>query len=169
MQQFTARLTRYNEKGEKSGWTFILIPEQVAKKLQPGRRTSFRVKGKLDTYVLKQVALLPVGEGRFILPVNAPMRRAIHKKEGDTVKVSLQTDDTEFVMSADFITCLEDDPKAKATFLKQPGSHQRYFSKWIESAKTAETKARRIAQCLEGLAMGMNYGEIMRYFKAKKM
>jgi len=58
--------------------------------------------------------------------------------------------------------CLADDKEAMTTFKKLPPSHQHYYSNWIESAKTPETKARRIAQALNGLAKGFHYGEMIR-------
>ena len=169
MIEFSTRLQKFKSKGEKTGWTYIEIPRALADKLQPGNKTSFRVKGKIDSYTLKQVAMIPMGNGDFIIPVNATMRRSMQKQVGDSVKVSLSVDKSPLQMSSDFMVCLEDDPRARETFLKQPPSHQRYFSNWIESAKTEETKAKRIAQSLEGLALGFNYGEMIRYFKGKKL
>jgi uncharacterized protein YdeI (YjbR/CyaY-like superfamily) len=59
--------------------------------------------------------------------------------------------------------CLEDDPVAKEFFLhKLPKSEQTYFSKWIESAKTEPTKAKRIAQAVNGFARGYKFGQMIR-------
>jgi uncharacterized protein YdeI (YjbR/CyaY-like superfamily) len=69
------------------------------------------------------------------MPVNATMRKAIGKRHGAMVKVQLQADDSAFVFNADFMECLEYEPKAKEHFNSLTGSHQRYFSKWIDSAK----------------------------------
>ncbi len=166
---FTTVLQKFKEKGEKSGWTYILISASQANKLLPKTKVSFRVKGKLDSFPIKQVALLPMGEGDFIMPMNATIRKHIEKSIGEKVKVSITLDTSEFEMSEDFLVCLADEPNAMEGFKKQPPSHQKYFSKWIDSAKTQETKAKRIAQSIQGLAMGMNYGEMIRYFKGKKM
>ena len=166
---FSTVLQKFKSKGEKSGWTYITISSSQADQLMPGTRTTFRVKGKIDKHTIKQVALLPMGEGDFIIPVNGEMRKAIGKVVGEKVKVSIEIDKSDFIFSEDFLVCLEDEPKALETFKKQPPSHQKYFSKWIESAKTTETKTKRIAQSIQGLAMGLNYGEMIRYFKGKKM
>lgn len=166
---FSTVLQKFKAKGEKSGWTYITISSSQANQLMPAIRTSFRVKGKIDKHVIKQTALLPMGEGDFILPINGEMRKAIGKAVGEKVKVSIEVDKSDFVFSEDFLVCLEDEPKALETYKKQPPSHQKYFSNWIESAKTTETKTKRIAQSIQGLAMGLNYGEMIRYFKGKKM
>lgn len=162
---FKAVLLKYGQNGEKTGWTFIEIPVAIADTLKPGQRTSYRVKGWLDTYPIRQVALIPIGDGTFVIPINATMRRALRKEEGATVQVELAADDDPFTQSADLLACLADDPTAQAFFDSLAPGHQRYYTKWIESAKTAETKAKRIAQAITGFSMGMGYGEMMRYYK----
>ena len=162
---FKSILLKYGQNGEKTGWTYIEIPAALAGTLNPGRHTSFRVKGLLDTYPFRQVALIPVGEGTFILVVNATMRRAIRKEEGASVQVTIEVDDEPFTQSADLLTCLADDPAAQAFFDSLAPGHQRYYSNWIDSAKTASTKAKRIAQAITGFSMGMGYSEMIRYYK----
>lgn len=165
MVTFTCLLEKFKDKGEKSGWTYITISKAVARKLNQDVKTSYRVKGKIDNHQIKHVALLPIGEGTFIIPVNATMRKAIQKNVGSKVIVNLSLDKTEFKLSDDFLACLEDEPKALAQFEKLAAGHQRYFSKWIESAKTETTKVKRITQSVQGLAMGLDFGAMIRYFQ----
>ncbi|RDB03614.1 YdeI/OmpD-associated family protein [Runella aurantiaca] len=165
MVSFKALLLKFDKKGEKTGWTYFEIPSHIAKELNPGVRTSYRVKGRLDGYSIKLVALLPMGEGGFIIPVNADMRRGIRKKEGATIEVELEIDTDPLPQSDDLLACLEDEPKALTYFNSLPTSHQNYYSKWIESAKTIETKTKRISMMIKGMMMGLNYGETLRYFR----
>ena len=165
MLRFTAILQRFEEKGEKSGWTYLEIPLDVIEQLNPGVRTSFRVKGRIDNYPLKQTALIPMGEGTFILPTNLDMRRSIRKQEGARATLEFELDTSPIELSPDLVDCLADDPSALAFFNTLPRGHQNYFSKWIESAKTTETRVKRISQAVRGLALGMGYGEMIRYFK----
>ncbi len=167
MHTFTALLQRFDEKGEKTGWTYIEIPVDISQTLKPGQKTSFRVKGKLDNYFIEHVALVPMGEGEFIMAINATMRRGIRKEEGATIRVELEVDDSPMPLSADLLMCLEDEPKALDFFGQLTKGHQVYFSNWIESAKTIETKTKRITQAVTGLAMGMGYPEMIRHFKKK--
>jgi len=167
---FTALLQRFEQKGEKTGWTYIEIPSHVSDALSPGQRTSFRVKGTLDALAIKFVALLPMGQAgsadsAFIMPVNADMRRGIRKEEGATVRVELALDTDSMPLSSDLLACLDDEPAALAFFNTLPKGHQTYFSNWIEEAKTVDTKTRRITQAVTGLSMGLGYGEMIRYFK----
>jgi bifunctional DNA-binding transcriptional regulator/antitoxin component of YhaV-PrlF toxin-antitoxin module len=168
MIAFTATLLRFDKKGEKTSWTFVEISASQAKKLKPGTKVSFRVRGKLDSHPIKQVALMPMGEGTFILPVNGTMRKAIGKKVGDKVKVEIEADDSTIVLSRDLMACLKDDPAAMAAFKKLPGSHQKYFSRWIESAKTAATKTKRIVMTVEALSKKMDFGAMLRAERDKR-
>jgi uncharacterized protein YdeI (YjbR/CyaY-like superfamily) len=167
MIQFKATLQRFGSKGEKTGWTYIEIPQELVQKLKPGYKKAFRVKGKLDAYEYKAVGLIPMGEGDFIMAINGTMRKAIRKQKDDEVTVKMEEDKAPVQLSTDFLACLEEDKAAKKYFTSLPGSRQKYFSNWIESAKTPETKAKRIAQALDACSKQMDYGEMMRANKGK--
>lgn len=169
MITFTATIQRFDKKGEKTGWSYIEISAAQAKKLKPGTKTSFRVKGKLDRFTIKQIALIPMGDGKFIIPFNATMRKGTGKKHGDNVKVMLEPDESRFLMNADFVACLKDDPMANAYFKTLPAGHQRYFSKWIDSAKTTSTKTKRIVMAVNALARKMGFPEMLREEKRNKL
>ncbi|HEY0741775.1 MAG TPA: YdeI/OmpD-associated family protein [Chryseosolibacter sp.] len=162
MISFTAKIQRFAKQGEKTGWTYIAISEANAEKMNAGCRKSYRVKGTLDSFKIQKVAILPMGDGSFILPLNAEMRKATGKDLGDTLKVSLAHDARELQLNADFMECLKDDARAYEFFQTLPKSHQGYFSKWIDSAKTLSTKTKRITMAVIALAQKQGYGEMIR-------
>lgn len=168
MIEFNCTIKKFGEQGEKTGWTYIDIPENIASQLMPGNKKSFRVKGYLDNHQFDGFALIPMGGGSFILPLNASVRRIIGKVKGAIVKVKMEVDTRPVQLSHELMQCLEDEPVALAFFNKLPGSHQKYYSKWIESAKTDETKAKRIAQTVTACARGYHYGEMMRSLKDER-
>ena len=155
MIEFTTTIKQFDKQGEKTGWTYIDIPSDIAEKLMPGNRKGFRVKGKLDSFPFKAVALLPMGGGNFILTLNADIRKGIRKKKGALLKVKLQVDPEGYKLNEDFIACLNDDPAARSFFDTLSGSHRNYFSKWIDSAKTDPTKTKRIAMAVNALSKKM--------------
>ena len=59
--------------------------------------------------------------------------------------------------------CLEDEPEAKEFFYSLNKSHQDYFIKWIDSAKTESTRTKRLAQSVTAFTRKMNYGEMIRW------
>lgn len=167
MITFSTKIQRFAKKGEKTGWTYIEISKHNAELLNPRCKKSFRVKGTLDNHKIQKCALLPMGEGKFILAMNAAIRKGTGKTAGDTIKVQLEVDERPLTLSAEFIQCLKDDPIAYDFFKTLPKGHQNYFSNWIESAKTTPTKAKRITMAVIALATGQGFGEMIRENKSK--
>lgn len=165
MHTFNAIIEKFDTNGEKTGWSFIYIPIDVSEAMVPGNRKGFRVKGTLDKYKIEGVSLLPMGSGEFIMPINAAMRKGMHKSKGETLTVKIEFDPKEYELNSDFILCLEDAPRAYEYYKSLTKSHQNYFSKWIDSAKTEETKSKRITQSIQALGMEMSYQEMMRMNK----
>ncbi len=162
MIQFTAILQKFNDQGEKTGWTYFLVPAEIARQLNPDTKKAFRVKGKLDKVDFSGVSLLPMGQGDFLMAINATMRKALKKIKGASVKVKMEVDLEEKPLSSEFLDCLADEPKALKHFTTLPKSHQRYFSNWIESAKTDATKTKRITQAVIALSMGLGFSEMVK-------
>lgn len=46
MIDYTTIILQFAEQGEKTGWTYIEIPADLAQQIKPGNKKSFRVKGK---------------------------------------------------------------------------------------------------------------------------
>lgn len=139
-----------------------MVPDKVAKKLNPGIKKSYRVKGKLDDHEIEKTALIPMGKGDFILPVNAAIRKATGKRFGATLKVQLEVDDTPILPPAELLECLQDEPEALKHFNSLPQGHRNYFTKWIESAKTEPTKTKRIALVIKTMVRKMDFGTMLR-------
>lgn len=154
--------------GEKTGWTYIEVPADLAQQLKPGNKKSFRVKGLLDQYPIAGVALIPMGEGNFIMSLNAEIRKGIGKRKGATLKVKLEVDERPQQINSELMDCLSDEPRALDFFNSLPQSHRVYFSKWIESAKTDATKAKRITMAVNALARSLPYNLMIREAKANK-
>jgi hypothetical protein len=169
MIRFKALIEQFREKGEKTGWSYIEVPLDIAEQLKPDNKKAFRVKGKLDNYAFENISLLPMGEGNFIMALNAVIRKAIKKQKGANGQVQMEIDTKEKPLSAVFLECLEEEPKGLKFFYTLPKSHQKYFSNWIESAKTDATKAKRIAQAVNALSAGLGFGEMVRMNKKKDL
>jgi hypothetical protein len=154
--------------GEKTGWTYIKIPAAIAHQIKPNNKKSFRVKGKLDNEPIAAVALIPMGEGDFIMALKASIRKKLGKQKGATLKVQLGEDKKPFILHPEMMECLSDEPKAIAAFNKLPASYQHYYSNWVTAAKTEPTRIKRIAMVVSSLAKGMNYQEMIRSQKHDK-
>ncbi len=168
MIEFTTTILKFGEQGEKTGWSYIVVQKAIAEKLKPGNKKSFRVKGTLDEHSIKGIALIPMGEGNFIMAINAVMRKAIGKQKGATVKVQLQIDNAVIKLPEELMECLQDEPKALTFFNTLPNGHKNYFGSWIRSAKTDETKTKRIAQTVNALSKGYRFNIMIRMLNADK-
>ena len=162
MVSFTAVISKFAEQGEKTGWTYILIPATIAEQLNPGNRKSFRVKGLIDEFSYQGVSLIPMGGGDYIMALNAGMRKCIRKPKGAKVSVKMQRDEKPVEPSPELMECLADEPVALEAFNRLPGSYRNYFIKWIGSAKTDPTRAKRIAMVVNALGRGMDFGQMLR-------
>jgi hypothetical protein len=165
MVKFTTTILKFGEQGEKTGWSYINISANLAQRLKPGNKKSFRVKGKLDDHSINAMALIPMGEGNFIMALNGTVRKAIRKQKGDVVQVQIEVDEKEIKISSELMDCLADEPKALEAFDKLTKGHRNYFSNWIEAAKTEPTRAKRIAQTITAMLKGYDYGQMIRNLK----
>ena len=168
MIHFSAVIKKFGDQGEKTGWSYIEVSEEVASQIKPGYKKSFRVKGRLDNYLIEKTSLLPMGGGNFIIPVNATIRKALGKRKGAVIKASLTADEREVEINKSFLVCLADEPDALEFFNSLARGHRNYFSKWIESAKTEETRANRIARAVTALSRKLGYPEMMRIGKEER-
>ena len=162
MLSFGTTILKFEKQGEKTGWTYILIPAKIAGKLNPGVKKSYRVKGKLDDYKIEKIALVPMGEGDFIMSINAAMRKGIGKRKGATLKVQIEVDNAKILPPAELLECLQDEPEALKHFNSLPQGYRNYFTKWIETAKTEPTKVKRIALVVKTMVRKMDFGAMLR-------
>lgn len=168
MIRFATKILQFAEMGEKTGWTYIRLPAALAGKLLPGNKKSFRVKGKLDNHLIQKMALIPMGEGEFIMALNAAVRKAIRKQKGASLQVELEVDRAIIKPPKDLLDCLADEPAALAHFNGLPKSHQNYFGIWIGQAKTEGTRTRRLACVVTAMTRRLNFAEMLHARKEDK-
>jgi Domain of unknown function (DUF1905)/Bacteriocin-protection, YdeI or OmpD-Associated len=163
MVEFTTIILQFNEQGEKTGWTYIEIPADIAQQMKPGNKKSFRVKGMLDAFPVRGMALMPMGEGNFIMALKAEVRKGIHKHAGAMLQVRLEEDrDFKVEMPADLQECFDFEPEAFEFYSSLAKSHREYFIKWIDSAKTSETRAKRIVNTVNAMLRKWSYSQMVR-------
>lgn len=168
MIRFNTTIQQFRERGEKSGWSYVQIPAALAQQLKPGNKKSFRVKGKLDDHSISGIALLPMGDGDFIMALKADIRKKLRKQKGDSLAVQLDVDTTKIEPPKDLLDCLYDEPQALEYFKSLSTSHKNYFGNWINSAKTTPTRANRIARVVDAMVKKQDYATMLRAARDNK-
>lgn len=145
-------LQKYPGKG---GWTYAVISE-----VSKDKRSRFgwvKVKGHIDSFELKNYKLMPLSNGSLFLPVRSEIRKKIGKKAGDWVKVVLYADDAPTEIPDELLSCLEEDSIAYEAFKSYTDAQRKEFIDWIYSAKTEDTRVKRIVETLNKLAKGRKF------------
>ncbi|WP_290841204.1 YdeI/OmpD-associated family protein [Flavobacterium sp.] len=139
---------------EKGAWTFIEMPilETVPKK----RNSTVRVRGFIDAFEIVDFNIWAMKKGTF-MAVKADIRKAIKKEVGDSVKLVLYLDEAPMVIPDDFLTCLKDEPKLHAKFLKLTDAKKKETIDWIFSAKTDDAVVERMGKVMDKLENAKTY------------
>lgn len=170
MIAFEAEIKKYGNHGDKTGWSYVEVPQEQAAQLKPGHARSFRVRGTLDGTAVAGVALVPVGGGDFILPVNGAMRRQLGKSEGNRLVLALEEDtDFKIDLPPEMEVVLQQNGEGLfERFMALAPSHRTYFIKYFNEAKTEATQAKRLAMTVEAMELGLDYGAMIRLSQSRK-
>jgi hypothetical protein len=128
------------------------VPAAVVAKLGSSKKPAVRVTIKGYTY---RSTVATMG-GRFMLPVSAEVRAAAGVAANDKVDVDVELDTAprEVTVPPDFARALTREPAAKRFFEGLNFSNKQRIVIAIESAKTPETRERRIAKSVSSLREG---------------
>jgi len=169
MIHFKAEIERFEQMGEKTGWSYVFIPATTANQIKPECKTSFRVKGKIDDVEIAGMATMPMGEGDFIIALRSELRKQLGKEAGAAVEIYLEeVKNFKIDMPEDLEMCLMDEEHLMSTFLSFAKSHQNYFIKWINEAKTEVTRTKRLAMTVTAMYKKQDFGAMIRESKANK-
>ena len=129
---------------------YIDIPLDVAKIF--GTRGQVKVSVTIDGEPYRG-SIAPMGTGCHSLIIRKDIRQKIGKHHGEAVHVVLRKDNTPRTVTvpADLQEALAGDAPIAAHFASLSYTHRKEFVQWIESAKRAETRQRRIAKAMSML------------------
>ncbi len=146
------RAVRFRTAVELGGKTAtgLRVPPEVVAALGPGKRHRVSVTIGPHTYR----STVAVMGGAFFIPLSAEHRSAAGVAAGDEVDVDLELDTEvrEVTVPDDLAAALDAVTSARRAFDALSYSNKRRYVLGIEGAKTAETRARRIAGAVTELA-----------------
>jgi hypothetical protein len=163
MIEINAEIERFETNAEKTGWSYVFIPQEIAELIKPNNRREIRVKGFVDQVAVSGMCMMPVKGDGFILPFNKPLRKSIKKEAGAKVILRLAFDvDFKIEMPDDLEICLADEEELIQRFLAMPKSHQNYFINWLNTAKTEPTRTKRLVMIINAMANSLDFGAMIR-------
>ncbi len=143
-----AAKTKFKTTIESHGKTAtgFIVPPEVVESLNAGRRVPVRVTVGAYTY---RSTVAPY-RGVFMLPLAAEHREAAGVAAGQEVEVLLQVDTEPRVVEVppDLQAALDADPAVSAAWDNLSYTHKKEHVRAIETAKSADTKKRRIDKVL---------------------
>jgi hypothetical protein len=132
--------------------TGFVVPPEVVDGLKSNKRPPVVVTIKGHTY---RTSIGSRGD-EYLLPVSGERRKEIGIEAGDEVdvQVELDTEPREVTVPPDLAKALKGEAAAKRFFEGLTFSQQSWFVLWIEGAKKAETRERRVDQAVVMLREG---------------
>ena len=128
----------------------IVVPDDVVASFGRGKRVPVSVT--IDDGYTYATTIASMG-GRFLVSFNAATRAATGRGAGDEVDVRLELDDAPRTVTVPpaLATALQGDPAAAKAWEALSPSKQKAHALSVESAKTDETRERRLAKVMEAL------------------
>ncbi len=132
--------------------TGILVPEAVLAELGAGKRPAVALT--VNGYTWR--SSVASRDGQYMISASAEVREKAGIAGGDDIDVDLELDTAprEVEVPVDFSSALDAEPAARAFFDTLSYSNKRRYVLNIESAKSEETRQRRIARAVETLREG---------------
>ena len=130
-----------------SGGAYVLFPYDVQETF--GTRGRIKVKVSFDGIPYRG-SMVNMGYENHILIVLKAIRAQLGKSPGDHVHVTVELDEEprSVTVPEDFQTALQENQSAQQAFAGLAYSHQREYVLWIEDARKAETRQRRIQKAI---------------------
>lgn len=164
---FSATLEASNNK--LWGAHFV-VPDAVAQVFvaQGAKRVVCTLNG-LETY---QCALLPKGDGAYLITVNKKLRDTLRIREGSRLQVTLQKDESEFglPMPEELDALLDEDREGADWFYALTPGKQRTLLYIVQSIKNSDLRLTRSIAVLDHLkknAGKINYRQLNEEIKER--
>jgi Domain of unknown function (DUF1905)/Bacteriocin-protection, YdeI or OmpD-Associated len=150
-KKFTAKLESIGPGGS---WTRMQIPFDVAAAF--GSKARVAVRGSLNGFAFR-TSILPNGDGTHHMMLNKALLAGSDATAGERVAVVIEKDEDsrEVAMPRDLATALGKSREATKVWAAKTPTFRAEYIAWVEEAKSAETRARRIGATVDKVARGL--------------
>jgi len=142
-------LVRHLKVAKNGSLALLDVPKVITKKL----RGMTKLEGTMNGHPFR-APLESNASGNVWLRVNQAMRQGAGADVGDMVKLAILGPEPEPTVPADLRVAFTASRKAKTLWKDLTQDGRRIWIRWIESAKTPGTRARRVRRTLEQLSSG---------------
>jgi hypothetical protein len=140
---------------------YVLVSQARARRLQPGWKRAMPVRVIIDRApaVVWRVNLMPVGNGSFLLYLDAKLRNAAAAQVGDRIALQLAFDDEyqggpQHAMPDTLAAGLAANPVAAARWAGLPPSLTKEVLRYLATLKSDAARTRNVERALHVLGGG---------------
>ncbi|MGA7121385.1 MAG: YdeI/OmpD-associated family protein [Polyangiaceae bacterium] len=150
-KKFTAKLESIGPGGS---WTRMEIPFDAAAAF--GSRARVAVWGTLNGFPFR-TSILPNGDGTHHMMLNKALLAGAKASAGERVTVVMEKDigSREVATPSDLAAALGKSREAKKVWSAKTPTFRAEYVAWVEEAKSAGTRARRVSTTVEKVAHGL--------------
>ncbi len=175
MKKTVVRFTSTLERSTNKLWgCHFPVPNRIVEQISDGDRSGpIRVVCSLNGTAERQCAILPYGNGRFVITVNKKLRETLGLAFGMGVKVSLKKDKSEYglPLPEELQVLLRQDAEGDRLFHALTRGRQRTLLYIIGSAKSTEKRIERalvIVDHLKANKENINYKQLSVSLRSRR-
>ena len=132
------------------GYTVVYLPPALAAELAAGGAARLRARGEVDDVPF--AGAWQRSHGRWFLMLSKELLRTAGRAVGDRVEVRFRLDDPEAVdVPAELAAAVAENARARRAWDELTAGRRRGLSHHVNSAKSAATRAARVADVIAGL------------------
>ena len=137
------------------GWVIARVPFDVQKAWPVRKR--LRVRGEIEGFTFRTSLFAESKGGGHFLLVNKKMQAGAKARTGEKVRIKLEPDLEErpTLLPAELERELKGDRQLRKWFDAMSPSMRREIGKWVDEAKSAETRKKRAEKMAERLLLAM--------------
>ena len=128
----------------------VSVPANVVKTFNPEGKTPVVIQIAENSW---RTTLLPAGEGRFRIFIPQRLLKPVNADVGETVSIGIWQDPEgwEMPLPDDLVQALNQIPDGVQRFENLSPALRREFIRWLDNARTAETREKRLISGLDQL------------------
>lgn len=149
--RFKAKLLRQADAGKTEFGLALKLPDSISREFPPDGLA--QVEGTINGHPFR-APLDADADGGHLLRVNKAMSAGAKAEAGDTVQLAILGPEPESKPPEDLRAALAASPAAMTLWKQLTPFLRRDWIRWVEGAKKAETRARRVTRTIEQLAEG---------------